>query len=227
MTNIERILAITDRDKSKRIRKILSCIHKNYDLQVANPTDPTFPTYRDITNIIIPAKDQTNKTTIMAHHDVFPGSNGYNDNSTGVVTLLKLQDDLRDHIELVFTDGEECGGQGCRYYLEHSIKPKEALNIDVVGLGNKIFYETYGGDKKVPFRIPDGLELYEDIPFSDSYVLASYGIPNILLLTGKSHNSLIKNIFEAQHCGKNDSDLTLISENVMNDVYDTIRTMIG
>jgi len=224
MTNKELILSITDRNKEKRINKILGLITKNYEIQVAKSTD-VFPTSNDLINIVIPAKVQKNKLSIFAHHDVFPNSLGYNDNSTGVATLLKLQDSVPDNVELVFTDGEERGGQGCRYYLEHSCRPKEAINVDVVGLGEKIFYEQYGAVSTFP--IPESFELFKHIPFSDSYILNNYRVPNILILTGKRKESLIHNIFEAQHCGRNDGKIDLISETIMDQVFDNIVHMVG
>lgn len=218
MTNKEYILRITDQDKTKRLNKIIACLDRNYTLQVAKPTD-TFPTFSDLTNIIVPARVQADKIAIVTHWDVYPGSYGYNDNSSGVVTLLKLQEFLPDNVELVFTDGEERGGQGCRYYLENYPRPAQAINIDVVGLEGRIFYEKYGD---VTFNIPKHLREYLNIPFSDSHILAHYKIPNILMLTGRSANTLIKDIFNAEHGGKNDNNLTLISENIMNKVFDTL-----
>jgi len=223
MTNKEYILKITDKDKSKRIRKILNCITQNYVLQVAKPTG-AFPTNEGIVNIIIPARVQRNKIAVIAHHDIHPNSCGYNDNSTGVVTLLKLQTLLPDNVELVFTDGEERGGQGCRYYLDNFRRPDQAINIDVVGLAGQIFYEMYGdADFDVENKY---LTLYKNIPFSDSYILADYKIPNILMLTGKSKKTLITDIFNAQHGGKNDSNLALISEDSMNRVFGVLFAML-
>ena len=219
MTNKEYILKITADNAKDRLRKIMDCITHNYIIQAG--------TY-DITNIIVPAKNQENKLTIMAHHDVFHGSKGYNDNSTGVVTLLKLQENRSDNVELVFTDKEEFGGHGCEYYLRNHpanlILPKEAINVDVVGLGNKIFYEQYVGP--ISFTIPEHVLSYKRIPFSDSHMLRNYGIPNILLLTGESHAKLIDKIFEAQHNGPQDGNLDLISEETMDLVFNTIVGMI-
>jgi Zn-dependent M28 family amino/carboxypeptidase len=235
MNNKELILKITDGNKARRIEKILSFIYKNYVIQTAKPRN-TFPTSIDITNIIIPAKDQKNKIAIVAHHDVYPGSHGYNDNSSGVIILLKLQQCLPDNVELVFTDGEERGGQGCRYYLENYPRPTKAINIDVVGLGNKIFYEAYGQEYYgqeyyetyggLFFTIPKSVEYYSHIPFSDSYILADYDVPNILLLTGSNKDHLIREIFEAQHTNKNDGKIDLIREDIMNKVFDTVVGMI-
>ena len=220
MTNKEYILKITDKDKDKRLAKILSCIKGKYEIQhMADYLS-------DVRNVIIPAKNQERKITIMAHHDVYPGSFGYNDNSTGVVTLLKLQDaDLPDNVELVFTDGEEFGGRGSELYLTESVKPRIAINVDVVGLGTKIFYEKYGnGEVKV-----DGskMEYYRHIPFSDSYILKAHNVPNVLLLTGYSSEALIRNIFDAQHNGPRDSVLDLIQEDIMNKVYDMVLDIVN
>lgn len=214
MTNKDYILKITDSDKKARIAKIVDCITKDYVIQ----------SHGTITNIVIPAKYQENKTTIMAHHDLFPGSKGYNDNSTGVVTLLKLQEHLNERIELVFTDQEEWGGRGCEYYLQSNARPKQAINVDVVGLGDKVFYENYAGN--LSCELPPHLEYFPRIPFSDSHMLRNYRIPNILLLTGKDKRDLIPKIFEAQHCNKNDGNMDLISEDVMELVFNTIVGML-
>ena len=224
MTNKERILQITDKNKDRRLRKIIAQLHKNYIIQTALPSDSSFPTSDELVNIIVPAKDQTNKIAIMGHWDVFPGSSGFNDNSSGIVTLLKLQDCLPNNVELVFTDGEEHGGTGCQYYLENFPTPKEAINVDVVGLGDKIFYEMYG--KVTTFKVPTDAELYSHIPFSDSYILQNYGVPNILLLTGRSKLCLIENIFHAQHCGKDDGKIDMISEDIMDRVFQAIMNII-
>ena len=225
MLNKEYILKITDQIKAKRIEKILSFIHKEYELQVGRSEDDKFHTSADITNIIVPAKNQKDKIAIIAHHDVYTGSLGFNDNSSGVVTLLKLQDSLRDNIELVFTDEEESGGLGCKYYLDNYLKPKEAINVDVVGLGDNIFYEMYGG-KVTTYKIPESMEYYKGIPLNDSHMLARYGMPNILMLTGESHEKLIENIAHASHGDKNDNKIEMISEDMMNNVFNTLVTMV-
>lgn len=219
MTNREFILAISDKDRGKRIRKITSFLTKKYNVQQMHDN------INDICNIIVPAKNQENKISIIAHHDIYPDSMGYNDNSTGVVTLLKLQDaKLPDNVELVFTDWEERGGRGCNHYLNESVKPKIAINVDVVGLGDKIFYEKYGNE---PLKVAGSkMEYFQHIPFSDSYILERHGVTNVLLLTGFSKGALIKNIFEAQHTGSKDGIIDLIQEDVMDKVYDMILGIV-
>lgn len=219
MTNKEYILKITDKDRSGRVEKIIVCLHKKCELQ-AIEAGKSSSASEGMVNIIVPAKVQKNKIALIAHHDVFPGSCGYNDNSTGVVTLLKLQDYVKDNVELVFTDGEEQVGRGCRFYLENSPKPKQAINVDVVGLGDKIFFEHYGGNFKLP--LPPDLEYFQNIPFNDSYILRDFDVPNILILTGTSKGSLIRDIFNSQHCGIHDSKIELISETMMDKVFDVL-----
>lgn len=218
-TTIDRILSITDRSPQKRIQKIISQITRPHRIQHAP----------GVTNIIVPAKQQAGKIVLTAHHDLFTGSIGYNDNSTGVATLLRLQEYLPDDVELVFTDQEEHGGRGCTAYLEEQTKkktmPRIAINVDVVGLGSKVFGAAYGNWEEINL---DGtaIEFMESIPFSDSYILNHYGVPNILLVTGENRRSLIWDIFEAQHNGRNDGRLELISEAVLDKVFDTLTTLI-
>ena len=209
------ILKIVDSTKSGRIGKICSLITRDYFFQERD----------DISNIIIPAKNQKDKIVVMAHHDVFPGSKGYNDNSTGVVILLWMQDFVPDNVEFVFTDGEERGGRGCNLYLEKATDIRFAINLDVVGLGNKIFYEEYGPKGKIFLKGKD-LEYYKGIPFSDSYILDDYGIPNILMLTGSSSKTLIRDIFNAQHRGCNDGRFDLIRDRIMRKVFVTTLRII-
>ena len=224
MTNKELILEITSRDRAERLDRIISRIYRKYHLQEKR-TEGQFCRQDHLTNIVLPAKDQDNKVTIMAHWDLYPGSLGYNDNSSGVATLLKLQNmKVPDNIEFVFTDGEEIGGQGCRQYLEEYSLPKQAINIDVVGLPGKIFYEEYVD--KTMFKIPNSYEYYDHIPFSDSYILEDYGVPNILLVTGKKKDSLIREIFEAEHGGIHDNKIEMIDESIMNEVFNSVLEMI-
>ncbi|MDP8299178.1 MAG: M28 family peptidase [Candidatus Tantalella remota] len=179
----------------------------------------------NVTNIIVPAKTQKNKITVMAHHDIYPGSAGFNDNSTGVAMLVRLVGRVKDNVELVFTDKEEFGGRGCRHYLENWARPVSAINVDVVGLDGTIFYEMYGEVKA--FKIPKHVKYYAGVPFSDSHILRQYEVPNILMCTGLRGDSLISDIFEAQHGGVHDADFDLISEDMLVDVFQTLLMMVG
>ena len=71
------------------------------------------------------------------------------------------------------------------------------------------------------------MENYRNIPFSDSHILRDYNIPNILVLTGENKSVLIEKIFEHQHCNKSDDNLDLLSEDIMDKVFETIKEMIN
>ncbi len=223
LSNKDRILKISDKDRGERYRKILSTVSQDHEIQSADVDG------YDVKNIIIPANHQKRKIVLMAHWDVFPGSAGLNDNSTGVVTLLKLQRCLPDDVEIVFTDREECGGRGCQAYLDEQARkktrPRMAINVDVVGLGDKIFFEKYGDPKAINTEGVE-MEAFDGIPFSDSHILRRAGVPNILLLTGPSKRELIGAIFKAQHCGPDDGRIELISEDVMDRVFGTVKKLI-
>lgn len=215
MTSIKRIISITHPQKQYRRLLITQHIKRPYTLQTQGST----------TNIIIPARVQKNKMTLTAHYDVYQGSKGYNDNSSGVVALLNIHDLVPDNVEIVFTDFEEFGGIGCELYLNLSkIKPKQAINVDVVGLGNKLFYESYVGG--ISSKIPESLEYYKNVPFSDSYIFRNFNIPNILLLSGTKKETLISDIFNAQHNGPHDGDLSYISNEMIDFTSKTILNLV-
>jgi len=71
----------------------------------------------------------------------------------------------------------------------------------------------------------NGLIFYST-PFSDSHILRYYNIPNILVLTGPNREKLVEKVFEHQHCNKNDDNLDLLSEDMMNQVFETIKEKI-
>ena len=76
------------------------------------------------------------------------------------------------------------------------------------------------------FTIPKSFNYFSGIPFSDSYVLEDYGVPNILLLTGNSKDTLINDIFEAEHNGVNDNRIELIDEKTMDNVFNSILELL-
>jgi len=220
-TNKEQILHLTESsNRLTRIGRIESMLQRPYKIQAERHSGD------DIKNIIVPAKDQKNKILIVAHHDLYPGSHGYNDNTTGGVTLLNLQNRVPDNVELLFTDYEEFGGKGCIAYLEKNAPPKFAINIDVVGLGEKIFYEMYGP----PFHIdiPEDLDIeyFGSVPFNDACILRNFNVPTVFLFTGPQKTDLLSIIWKAPHCGSDDGNLDLISETVMDRVAEATLKII-
>jgi len=73
----------------------------------------------------------------------FPNKNTYNDNTSGVVTLIeiamKLPEEYREKLAFVFFDNEELGLVGSRvFYKKHhrEIKDKLVINLDCVSDGD-------------------------------------------------------------------------------------------
>jgi Zn-dependent M28 family amino/carboxypeptidase len=167
-------------------------------------------------NIVIPAKSAvTDKIVLTAHYDVFPGSCGYNDNGTGIVTLLEFysrhHNEFPEDVEIVFTDHEEIGGLGARYYIgRHRGDILCNINVDVNGFGKKLFFENYGS---FPFYLNrKDATPYDRVPFNDSHIFRNANVPSILLITGDDEKSLIGDIWNLQHGSADDNKLELISE---------------
>ena len=102
-----------------------------------------------ITNLIIPAKVQKDKIILTAHYDVIPGSFGYNDNLSGVITLILLAGEVADNVEIVFCDKEESGYKGASYYIfKNNYNIKMNINVDIVGIPGMIYFTSYPTYKK-------------------------------------------------------------------------------
>jgi hypothetical protein len=210
---IEYIGSTPDRDG--RYNRILSLLEKPYIIEANNQSR----------NIIIPAREQSARVALTAHTDAYPGSRGYNDNASGVVTLLRLQKELPDNFEIVLTDNEELAGRGSALYLSNGNKPKANINLDVVGLGSRIFYEKYGDfDLTMPKL---GATEHNGVPFNDSHIFRGHNVPSILFITGTREKDLIREIWSAQHGMENDNRLELISEDALDNTYAYLKAMIA
>lgn len=133
-----------------------------------------------ITNLIIPARVQKDKIVLTAHYDVIPGSKGYNDNLSGVITLLLLAGEVTDNVEIVFCDKEECGYLGASYYIfknRHELKMN--INVDIVGIPGMIYYTKYPTYKKSTKVVTYKPKAFKSTygyatNYSESYLLDDY-----------------------------------------------------
>lgn len=180
-------------------------------------------------NIIVPAAVQKDKIVITAHYDNYPESRGYNDNGSGICTLLALYErninDFPENVELVFTDLEEIGGIGAKEYV---MKDRTGIycniNIDVNGFGDLLFFENYGG---FPFYLNRKYATpYNHVPFNDSYIFNRFNIPSILLISGNSERDMISDIWMLQHGGKKDNMIEILSEKPIMKTVEYIEKMI-
>jgi len=200
------------KDNTQRFQNLCSLINVDYEIQERN----------GIKNIIVPSKTNDNKITISAHWDVFPGSNGYNDNASGMSVLLNVQNDLPDNVEMIFTDREERGGMGSNLYLKRNQnKPVLNINIDVVGFGSTLYYEYYGTPSPINLML-ESAELYPEVPFNDSHVFNSHGVNSILFISGDYSETLISDIWKRQHCGKYDNDITQVDPTSIQKMIDQL-----
>lgn len=214
---LNRVITIGDsKNRFDEVIKQISEITSDYFIQTS---------LTGVKNIVVPSK-KAPKVLLVAHHDIVSGSKGYNDNGSGIAILLEcikyIKKNNIDDVEIVFTDKEEIGGIGMENYIRqyrHRISDAFAINVDVCGLGDTIFYQRYSTDKKID--LPEENEMV--VPFSDSYILDEYHIPNVLFITGNNNKQkLIGEIFEHQHNGKLDNKIEELNDAIMLKVRDLI-----
>lgn len=202
-------------DKETRRQVLCSMIRRPYETQTRNSTRYSC-TERPI-NIVIPAKKREKIVVMTAHYDIYPKSKGYNDNGSGLAVLLSLQDKIPDNVEIVFTDFEEIGGRGASLYVDQNKSIIEGnINVDVVGLGTKIYYDLYAGASPQMIGFNWGAHFFPNVPFNDSYIFRRENIPSVLFMSGSaSPKQIINEVWNAQHGGKNDDRMDLINETGM------------
>jgi len=210
---INTIEKICHKDKDVRLKNICGLIRRPYRLQ----------TDRRNTNIIIPAKKPEHVIVLTAHYDVYPKSMGYNDNGSGIATVLSIMDHVPDDVEIVFTDNEEVGGWGSQLYIaENRNRIRMNINVDVVGLGTKIYYDMADPVFEIHHQHSIFLEnsygpvSYSGVPFNDSHIFRNNSIPTVLIIAGSApFSGIISEVWKHQHRNVNDDVLGLLSESGM------------
>lgn len=161
--------------------------------------------------IVVPAKTPE-VIVLCAHFDVVPGSFGYNDNGMSLVAVLSMLKCVPDSVEIVFTNGEECGFLGSQYYLKHSRKQiLGCINLDVCGFGNMVYCDPMNSGIE-----PAGCKIGH-MPLNDGCVFAEHGIPSITLSTGPAEVSFqegIRRIGETIHNGPLDNSMEVLNFNL-------------
>lgn len=148
-------------------------------------------------NIVVFANgfDITKPTRVlMAHYDVnteSPAHDNANDNGASIIVLLEYLEDRNfpssRNIVVVFTDGEEFGGHGSRKFGEQ-IKEglhgtvEWVLNLDVVGVGDKILFEDIDGKLRSTIDSLFGDSVgFVDMPPNDAMFMRRQGTDSICL----------------------------------------------
>jgi hypothetical protein len=219
---IDTIEKICDTDKNIRRKNICAMLGGNYTIQADSRS----------TNVIIPAKCQSEKViALTAHYDVFPKSMGYNDNGSAIATIMAIKEKIPDNVEIIFTDNEEIGGKGADLYLQkEGSRVLFNLNVDVVGLGSKIYYDKF--DPAFDYTRRDPIILldqtydavsYDGVPFNDSWIFKMYNIPTVLVVAGSApYSGIISEIWKHQHRNEMDDIIGLLSEEGMDRVANFI-----
>ena len=157
--------------------------------------------------VVVPAK--TEKAVVLcAHFDVVPGSFGYNDNGMSLVTIRSVLGRLPEVAEVVFTNGEERGFLGARYYCNYNRRRLfGCVNLDVCGFGDTVYCDPMGSGVELPGSKTGSM------PINDGWVFSGQRIPALTLSTGPGEVSFdegIRRIGETIHCGPLDNKLEVI-----------------
>lgn len=132
---------------------------------------------------------------LMAHYDVNTESDAHdnaNDNGAAIIVMLEYLEDKNfpssHNILVVFTDGEEFGGQGSTKFADQIKKGlygevEWVLNLDVVGIGDMVAFEDETSVKLRPHiesKLGDSTA-FIGMPFNDAMKLRKYGVDSLCL----------------------------------------------
>lgn len=159
-----------------------------------------------------------------------PNKNNYNDNSSGILTLMNIAHEISDHninknkVAFVFFNNEEWGLLGStamkKYWKKNKtpLKGKKIINFDCVGNGDTILI-THGRNDKLAKEMQERFKLstihdverfkYNIIPLSDDFKFRKKGAIGIVFC---NKSKLGKGYYIPDiHCSK---DIKLNLENI-------------
>ncbi len=179
--------------------------------------------------LVVPARSNEKQGTIAlcAHYDVVHGSKGYNDNGMSIVIALGMLDALPDNVEVVFTNGEECGQTGAREYL-HEMKDnlKACIVLDVCGCFDAVYLD--------PKNCMEAKSLQEckkgRMPYCDADVFEMNGVPTACFSTGPAKAEFragIMQIMSTLHNNYRDNDFSLLNFDMVPKVQAKVLELIG
>ncbi len=158
--------------------------------------------------VVVPAKTEE-AVVLCAHFDVVPGSLGYNDNGMSLAIILSMLNRLLDFVEVVFTDGEECGFLGARHYLRHNRKHLlGCVNLDVCGFGDTVYCDPMNSGIALP-----GCKVGR-MPMNDGCLFAGHRIPALTFSAGPADVPFaegIRQICRTIHNGPMDNKLEILN----------------
>ena len=179
--------------------------------------------------IVVPSRsnDKHDTITLCAHYDAVHGSKGYNDNGMSIVIALGMLDALPDNVEVVFTNGEECGQTGAREYL-HEMKDnlKACIVLDVCGCFDAVYLD--------PKNCMEAKSLQEckkgRMPYCDADVFEMNDVPTACFSTGPAKAEFhagIMQIMSTLHNNYRDNDFSLLNFDMVPKVQAKVLELIG
>jgi len=177
--------------------KFMSSLKNRYFLGKGLPYARTFLKNNLNENIVVYANGfDVNRPSrvLMAHYDVNTESqihDNANDNGASIIVLLEYLEEgifsQDKNILVVFTDGEEFGGQGAKSFSKQILQGLHGnvewiLNLDVIGIGNKVVLEDIKGKlrNKIEMNLGDNVGFIQ-MPPNDAMYMRSSGIDSICL----------------------------------------------
>ncbi len=139
-----------------------------------------------ITNFTFSSKGNNSSGFLFsAHYDNYRDSLGANDNMSSVCILIDLCHALTGeniHADFVFTDGEEDGHSGAKFYAgTHNLKEYSCIiNLDLCGYGDVIV--IHGKHKRFTSRIlmkKHNAETVKYLPESDDVIYRKSHVPTL------------------------------------------------
>ena len=179
--------------------------------------------------LVVPAKTHKKHDTIAicAHYDVVDGSKGYNDNGMSIVIALGMLERLPDNVEVVFTNGEECGQTGAwEYYGEMRDDLKACVVLDVCGCFDAVYLDPK--NCKEAKGLPECKKGH--MPRSDADVFDLVDVPAVCFSTGPADADFqtgIMAICSTIHCKKGDNDFSLLNFEMIPKVQAKALELIG
>lgn len=184
-------------ERFEAFKEFMSIVKNNYFFNRHIPFARTFFRNNLNENIVVYANGFDAKRpsrVLMAHYDVNTESklhDNANDNGASIIILLEyLEESIfpsDKNILVVFTDGEEFGGQGAKAFSKQALEGihgqiEWVLNLDVVGVGNKIVFENIKSNLRNKVEELLGNDIgFIRMPPNDAMYMRNSGIDAICL----------------------------------------------
>lgn len=213
MTDVETLLNICKKDFVERQQALLG------EIMSRNKN----PLVLEDGTLVIPSKSER-PVSLVAHYDNVSGSFGYNDNGMSIVAILGMLDHLMENVEVVFTNGEECGSTGAKKYLSQRIaKPLACVNLDVCGYGDTIYLDEMNSTFSTGVSAVRGA-----MPWNDGRMFERQGIPSVCVSTsyGNEFNKGIGLIWKTIHNQELDNRVEVLNFDLLPRVRKVVDTLV-